>query len=113
MVLLPEDTLDTVFNLQRQLLQRINEAAATELAIFEQFGETPETLTSLKEVQKVRERLRNPYSRLNTLLLRIAEYQPTAPAATLNLLGQSISSGQAISDAVLASVNEVKRYWNL
>ncbi len=78
-----------------------------------QFGETPETLTSLKEVQKVRERLRNPYSRLNTLLLRIAEYQPIAPAATLNLLGQSISSGQAISDAALASVNEVKRYWNL
>lgn len=46
-MVLPEETLSIVFNLQKQLLQRINEATATEAILFTQFGEE-ETILELE-----------------------------------------------------------------
>jgi len=48
MARLPDQILTAIFSLQRQLVEGINEAAATELAIFEQFGETEITITSTR-----------------------------------------------------------------
>jgi hypothetical protein len=62
---LPEETINTVFNLQRRLLQLI------------------------------------------------AESQPVATSATLNLLAQSIEQTQTIADASAATIQEVKKDWNL
>ncbi len=110
---LPEDTLDTVFSLERRLLSLINESTATQFIILEQFGETEETNISLEELQNAREKLTTSYSRLNTLLLRISEYQPTAPRDVLDLLARTQEEGEAGADASFGSIEEVKRYWSL
>ena len=110
---LPDETLTIIFTLQRQLIESLNEAAATETIIFEQFGETEVTLPVLEQLQNVRERLLGPYSRLSALLPRIAEYQPTAPADVLNLLYQTIEQAKTAHDATDASVREAKRDFDL
>ncbi len=110
---LPNETITTVLNLQRRLLQLINEATADGFIILEQFGETAETIPELDELQNVRERATSYYIRFYRLLLQIAESQPVASFATLNLLAQSIEETQAIADAGEASTQEIKRNWNL
>jgi hypothetical protein len=113
MATLPNQTLTTILTLQRRLLELINEAKAAEFHLFEEFGETEETIPELEQLQNSAERLRNPYSRLYSLTLGIAEAQPTASTAMLNLLVQTIGEAQAATDAVDASIQEVKRSWNL
>jgi hypothetical protein len=81
--------------------------------LYEQYGENSDTIEELEELQNARERLAVPYSRLNTLLLRILESQPEADPAMLELLLQTISQAQASSNAAWASVQEVKRVWRL
>ncbi|MBD2308819.1 hypothetical protein H6G17_25450 [Chroococcidiopsis sp. FACHB-1243] len=113
MAKLPDATFSTIFSLQRRLLERIDEATATDAAIFEQFGEVEETMPELEELQNIRERATSAYTRLYTLLLRVAEAQPTANSATLNLLEQSIEQARAYVDSAAASIMDVKRNWNL
>lgn len=131
---LSEETIGTVLNLQRRVLQLINEATATEFILLEQYGETEATISDLEILQNVRERGTTYYVRLYRLLLQIAESQPVATsllksspsagetpavktrrlsAATLNLLIQSIEQTQAIADSSAATIQEVKRDWNL
>jgi hypothetical protein len=81
--------------------------------LYEQYGENSDTIEELEELQNARERLVVPYSRLNTLLLRILESQPKTDPAMLELLLQTISQAQASSNAAWASVQEVKRVWRL
>lgn len=113
MAKLPNQTLTTILTLQRRLLESIDEAKAAEFHLFEEFGETEETTPELEQLQNSAERLRNPYSRLYSLTLGIAEAQPTASTAMLNLLVQTIEEAQAATDAVDASIQEIKRSWNL
>jgi len=110
---LPDETITTVFTLQRRLIERIDNATATEATIFEQFGETEETVPELEQLQNVRERTTSSYSRLYTLLLRVSESQPTATSATLNLLAQAIEQAHSTDAASEASVQDIKRNWNL
>jgi hypothetical protein len=91
----------------------IEEAAAAEWALYEQYGENSDTIEELEELQNARERLVVPYSHLNTLLVRILESQPKADPAMLELLLQTISQAQVSSNASWASVQEVKRVWRL
>ncbi|MGA9378618.1 MAG: hypothetical protein WBV73_07590 [Phormidium sp.] len=98
---------------KRRLLEGIDEAKAAEADIFEQYGETDEIEVVLQQLQNATERLRNPYSRFCTLLLRIAEAQPIASTAMLNLLAQTIEQAQADADAVEATIRETKRDFNL
>jgi hypothetical protein len=105
------DLLLTVF--YHDFVQLIDEAKAAEYNLFEEYGETEETLPELEQLQNGAERLRNPYSRLSTLALAIAEAQPVAPHAMLNLLAQTLEDASATADAVEASTNESKRIWNL
>jgi len=109
MAKLPDETKSTIVNLLRGLGELIDEAGETELVIFEQFGETEITISALNELQNVRERLRNSYTRLCRLFLQVSESQPNAPAAVLNLLYLSIEEGQANLDAGDASIREAKR----
>jgi hypothetical protein len=113
MAKLPNSLLFTIFELLQQLAVGIEEAAAAEWALYEQYGENSDTIEELEELQNARERLVVPYLRLNTLLLRILESQPKAGAAMLELLLQTISQAQASSNAAWASVQEVKRVWRL
>lgn len=73
MAKLPDETLTIVFNLQRRLLERIDASTATEAIIFEQFGEAEIILVELEQLYNIRERATSAYSRLYTLLLRVAE----------------------------------------
>lgn len=109
MAKLPGEIKATILNLLGQLAELIDEAGETEFVIFEQFGETEITISGLNELQNVRERLRNSYTRLCRLFLQVSESQPTAPAAVLNLLYLSIEEGQANLDAGEASIREAKR----
>lgn len=113
MAKLPDSLLATIFELLQQLAVGIEEAAAAEWVLYEQYGENSDTIEELEELQNARERLVVPYSRLNTLLLRILESQPKADPAMLELLLQTISQAQASSNAFWASVQEVKRVWRL
>jgi hypothetical protein len=85
---LPNETLASIFNLQPRLFQIINQAKAAE-------------------------RARISYNRLYQLLLLIAESQPVASYATMNLLYQSIEQALATVPAAEATVEEIKRDWNL
>ncbi len=48
------------------------------------------------------------YSRLDTLALAIAEYQPIAIDARVNLWAQTIQQTEALIGAVEASISETK-----
>ena len=109
MAKLPDETKATILNLLGQLAELIDEASSTELGVFEQFGETETSIPIVEQLQDARERLRNPYNRLCTLFLNIAESQPNASAAVLNLLYQTIEQAQANADAVTATIEECKR----
>ena len=61
---LSEETIGTVLNLQRRVLQLINEATATEFILLEQYGETEATISDLEILQNVRERGTTYYVRL-------------------------------------------------
>jgi hypothetical protein len=50
---------------------------------------------------------------LSSLLLAIAEFQPSSTAAMLDLLTEAIEQGLATADAVEASTQESKKIWNL
>ena len=110
---LPDETLTTIFNLQRRLFQVINRAKAAEFNLLQQYGETEETLPELEQIDNALERARNSYTRLGRLLLLVAESQPTANSATLNLLEQSIERAEATANATEATIQETKRNWNL
>lgn len=109
MAKLKDATVNIIFDLQRQLLDRIDEATGTEAVIFEQFGETEETMPELEQLQNIRERATSSYSRLYTLLLRVYEFQPLATSAILKLLASAIEQAEATNDAAKASVQDTKR----
>ncbi|MFB2875923.1 hypothetical protein [Floridanema aerugineum] len=90
MAKIPHELLTTIFTLLRQLAEQIEAAATTEWELLQQDGETEETIPELEELYSAREKLTARYSRLNTLLLRILEIQPTDPADMLSLLEQGI-----------------------
>lgn len=52
---LPDETLATVSRLLPRLFQVINLATATEFNLFEQYGETEETLGELEELKNAAE----------------------------------------------------------
>ena len=113
MAKLSPETLTTIFNLLRQIAQEIENACLTGWILFDKHGETPETVDELDELQNVKERLNQSYSRLNTLMLRILEAQPIASNAMLDLLTQAIDEGAANLAASHASTQEIKKGWKL
>lgn len=113
MAKLPEQLILSILNLQRQLIEGIDEAAALETLLFQQFGETEENASDLEQIQNIKQRFTDPYARLHNLLLRIAEFQPIAPDAMLDLLIQTMANGQAAIGAGQASLQEIRRDWNL
>jgi hypothetical protein len=75
---LPDSVIDNIFTLQRNLVECLDSTTAMEFRLCQEIGETAETLPELEELQNIRERLVNSYSRLQNILLRIAQSQPIA-----------------------------------
>ncbi len=71
MATLSSETLTRIFNLLRQIAEEIEIAGATEWILFETYGENSRTINELDELQNVKERLNQSYSRLNTLTLKV------------------------------------------
>ncbi|MEG4805442.1 hypothetical protein QUB63_32705 [Microcoleus sp. ARI1-B5] len=113
MAKLPQETTSIVLDLQARLLDTIDTAKAAEFTILEQFGQAEATIEALEQLQNITERLRNPYSRFCTLLLRIAEAQPVADADTLELLNRTMEQAQATIAGAQVSIRESKADLNL
>ncbi|MGL6344426.1 MAG: hypothetical protein ACRC80_35420 [Waterburya sp.] len=110
---LSEETLTKIFSLQKQLFKIINEATSTDYNLAQQYGETSKTLPELEELQNIRERARDAYSRLFRLLLNIGETQPVINQGTLELLYRSIEQADLTVNALEVSIKEIKNNWNL
>ncbi|ACK68243.1 conserved hypothetical protein [Rippkaea orientalis PCC 8801] len=110
---LPIEITTTVLELQKQLLSIIHKTTATAFTLLESYGETEKTIVSLNDLDNIRERANTYYSRFYTLLLRIADSQPIASNAMLELLDRSIDEAQANIAASEATIREEKRNWNL
>ncbi len=108
MAKISDEMLTTVLTLQGQLLTVIDQAKDLEYKILEQFGETNETMTALEALDNITERLRNAYTRIQTLMLRIAEAQPNADVNTLQLLEKCLEQTQANLAASEATIKESK-----
>ncbi len=67
---LSEETLNTIFKLQKQLFHIINEATATKYGLLEQYGETSATLPELEELSNIRERGRDAYTSFVSLIIK-------------------------------------------
>jgi len=57
MAKLSPNILTDIFNLLRQIAEEIENACSTEWELFENYGETAETINELDELQNVKERL--------------------------------------------------------
>ena len=110
---LADETLLIALFRKGRLLQLLNEVTKTDLRIYESFGETSETMTTLTQLQNARERLTDSYSRLNNLLQRVYESQPAVPSELLELFSNSMEQARLTADAIEATVKETKRDWNL
>ncbi|MBE9224375.1 hypothetical protein IQ264_02660 [Phormidium sp. LEGE 05292] len=113
MAKLPAETLSAIFSLQQQFLEQIDEARAVEFVLLEQFGETEETIPELDELSSIRERADSYYSRFYVILRRIYDAQPVAPRDILELLSRYISEADGTIEAIQASIQDIKRNWNL
>jgi hypothetical protein len=113
MAQLPEETTTVVLELQRRLLKIIHQATAVSFLILERYGENETTLTDLEQLDNTRERADTYHARFHTLQRRIAEAQPTADSAILEMLMVAIAEAQVIADALEATLAETKRDWNL
>ncbi|MDJ1168740.1 hypothetical protein PMG71_04820 [Roseofilum sp. BLCC_M154] len=94
-------------------METIDSATSAELTLFEQFGETNDTIALLDELKNVSDRASPWFSRLSNFQLRIAEVQPTISVDMLNLVYESIERLQIEIPAMERSIQEVKNEWNL
>lgn len=113
MAKLPPETLETIWSLLKQLSKLVEDASEAEFVLFERFGETDTTISSLTYLKNVAQEAASRYSQLANIRLRIAEAQPTAPADMLRLLHQSITQSQSRIPALERSTQEIKVEWDL
>jgi hypothetical protein len=105
------ETIELVLSLMGRLSILVDTASATELSIFDSYGETEEVIYVLEQLQNTRERGVSAYTRLSTLLLKISEIQPLATAAMLEMLTKATEQAQATVDAGEATIREAKEDW--
>ena len=113
MAKLSEEEITRILTLQKRFLESINEATGLEFLIFEEFGETEDTIPELNELQNIKERADLYYSRFHAVLRLIYESQPLASRANLELLAQTVEDAEATIGAIQASLQEIKRNWSL
>jgi len=110
---LSDETLLVALFRQGRLLKLLDEVTKADMTIYERFGETENTITTLAQLQNSRERLTNSYTRVGTLLQRVHESQPQADTSLLELFYRSVAEALATADAIEATVKETKRDWDL
>ena len=107
------ETIAKILELLGRLSILINRASATELSIFDAYGEAEEIVDVLEQLQNTKERGVDAYTRLSGLMLKISGFQPSAPRAMVEMLERSIEIATATVDASEASVKKAKLDWNI
>lgn len=97
----------------QRLLSIIDQSTRLSFQIFQRYGETDVSLTDLEQLDNVQARADLYYSRFYTLLKRVAEAQPIAPVAMLELLGDAIEEAQGTISALEATLTEIQNDWDL
>jgi hypothetical protein len=113
MAKLPIEITVLVNQLKQQALDIVDESLAVELKIFEQFGETEQTIAALDEMKNAGEDAASAYSQLSTLQLQIAKIQPDAPSDVLQLLTKAIERIQLRIPALQRSIQEVQQEYQV
>ncbi|PSF35541.1 hypothetical protein C7H19_16140 [Aphanothece hegewaldii CCALA 016] len=113
MAKLNKEIINHIFELQNFFLDSTDEATRLEFNIFVQFGETVETMAELEELQNLKERALFYYDRFHVVLKRIYELQPVAERVNLELLDRTIAEAELTIDVIQASLEDIKRNWNL
>jgi hypothetical protein len=110
---IPAPLKQQIFDLHAQLLDLIDDAATTERELFENYGETEQTLGDLDSLTGIRERAEGIYQGLNTLALRVVQADPREATATINLLLQTYERGEERIAPLIRSVEEIRNTWEL
>lgn len=113
MAKLPLEIIETIFQLLKELSKLVDSATAIEYLLFENFGETDETINSLDELKGISLEAASRYSQLSTLRLRLAENQPNLSNDMLGLLEKTINQNQLRIPAMERSIQEIKIEWGL
>jgi hypothetical protein len=106
-------TTEIINQLKHKALEIVDAATALELKIFEQFGESKQTLSYMDEMKNVSEEAIAAFSQLSNLQLQSARAQPDLPVDILKLLLKAIERTQSRIPAWERSIEEVKLEWNL
>ncbi len=110
---IPPETIAKILELLGRLSVLIDRASATELLVFDTYGETEEVAYVLEQLENTRERSTVAYTRLSALMLKISRFQPSAPVAMVQMLIQSMQTAEAIVNAGEATVKEARNDWNI
>ncbi|MDJ1170287.1 hypothetical protein PMG71_12680 [Roseofilum sp. BLCC_M154] len=113
MAKLPIEITVLVNQLKQQALDIVDESLAIELKVFEQFGETEQTIAALDEMKNAGEDAASAYSQLSTLQLQIAKIQPDVPSDVLKLLTKVIERTQLRIPALQRSIQEVQQEYQV
>jgi hypothetical protein len=105
-------TTEMINRLKQESIDIVDEATAIEFKIFDRFGETEQVLSYMDEMKNVTEEAIALLSRLSTLQLQVAQSQPAAAPAMLELLEQAIQRTLVRIPALERSIQEVKMEWN-
>jgi hypothetical protein len=110
---IPATLKQQIFDLHAQLLDLIDDAATTERELFENYGETGQTLEDLDSLTGIREQAEGIYQGLNTLALQVVQADPREATATMNLLLQACERGDERITPLTRSVEEIRNTWEL
>ncbi len=111
MAKLTEESEAKVWVIMQQALKVVDAATEVEFTLFDNFGETSDTLLYLEEMKSVSLQAISTFAQMSTLHLRIAEAQPIVSADILNMLTEAIDINQARIPAWERSIEEVKIEW--
>jgi hypothetical protein len=113
MARLPSNISETIWRLKQQLADIIEDARATEFALFNKFGENERTIIYLDELQSVAEQATERFSQFSSLQIRIFNIQPHVPEDMLELMIQVIENTEARLPALEQSIQEIRSEWKL
>jgi hypothetical protein len=108
----PQKT-QTIWDLQRQLLEIIDAAKTLEQSLFESVGETERSIIYLDELQSIAEQATDRFSRFSTFQIRIANTQPPVSPDIIELVDRVIENTQQKIPALERSIQEIRQEWKL
>lgn len=113
MATLPPDTSASISLIKSRCLLIINLATKTEWQLFNNFGETEETLVVLSELKTVAQEASDAFSRFSSLQLKVASAQPDISPALAKLFIDSKERVEARIPAWQRSIEEILSTWRL